>query len=127
VPGRPHGSCPHPLSGASRLGRLHPKRIQSYVRTELLEPFYDNQPDPQAARAALEKQHPLEPAEVASLATWLASDEAGFASGQPYIIDGALTAGRTFEWAPHSPSGLRVGRAQALQLGAQQRTLASWW
>jgi NAD(P)-dependent dehydrogenase (short-subunit alcohol dehydrogenase family) len=75
-----------------------------YVRTELLEQFYDNQPDPEAARAALEDRHPLrricEPAEVASLATWLASDEAGFASGQPYIIDGALTAGRTFDWAP---------------------------
>jgi NAD(P)-dependent dehydrogenase (short-subunit alcohol dehydrogenase family) len=75
-----------------------------YVRTDLLEQFYDNQPDPQAARAALEDRHPLrricEPAEVASLATWLASDEAGFASGQPYIIDGALTAGRTFDWAP---------------------------
>jgi NAD(P)-dependent dehydrogenase (short-subunit alcohol dehydrogenase family) len=75
-----------------------------YVRTELLEQFYDNQPDPAAARAGLEDRHPLrricEPGEVASLATWLASDEAGFASGQPYILDGALTAGRTFDWAP---------------------------
>jgi NAD(P)-dependent dehydrogenase (short-subunit alcohol dehydrogenase family) len=75
-----------------------------YVRTELLEQFYDNQPDPEGARAALEEKHPLrricEPAEVASLATWLASDEAGFTSGQPYVIDGALTAGRTFDWAP---------------------------
>ena len=74
-----------------------------YVRTELLEQFYDNQPDPQAARKSLAEKHPLrricEPSEVASLATWLASDEAAFASGQPYIIDGALTAGRTFEWA----------------------------
>jgi NAD(P)-dependent dehydrogenase (short-subunit alcohol dehydrogenase family) len=77
-----------------------------YVRTELLERFYDNQPEPQAARDSLEQKHPLgrvcEPAEVASLATWLASDEAAFASGQPYIIDGALTAGRTFEWADRS-------------------------
>jgi NAD(P)-dependent dehydrogenase (short-subunit alcohol dehydrogenase family) len=74
-----------------------------YVRTDLLEQFYDNQPDPQAARASLTQKHPLgricEPAEVASLTTWLASDEAAFVSGQPYIIDGALTAGRTYGWA----------------------------
>lgn len=74
-----------------------------YVRTDLLEQFYDNQPDPDAARASLTQKHPLgricEPAEVASLATWLASDEAAFVSGQPYVIDGALTAGRTFGWA----------------------------
>jgi NAD(P)-dependent dehydrogenase (short-subunit alcohol dehydrogenase family) len=74
-----------------------------YVRTDLLEQFYDNQPDPEAARASLSQKHPLgricEPAEVASLATWLASDEAAFVSGQPYVIDGALTAGRTFGWA----------------------------
>jgi NAD(P)-dependent dehydrogenase (short-subunit alcohol dehydrogenase family) len=74
-----------------------------YVRTDLLEQFYDSQRDPEAARASLTRKHPLgricEPAEVASLATWLASDEAAFVSGQPYIIDGALTAGRTFGWA----------------------------
>ena len=74
-----------------------------YVRTDLLEQFYDNQPDPEAARASLTQKHPLgricEPAEVASLATWLASDEAAFVSGQPYVIDGALTAGRTFGWS----------------------------
>lgn len=73
-----------------------------YVRTDLLEQFYDNQPDPEAARASLTQKHPLgricEPDEVASLATWLASDEAAFVSGQPYVIDGALTAGRTFSW-----------------------------
>jgi NAD(P)-dependent dehydrogenase (short-subunit alcohol dehydrogenase family) len=73
-----------------------------YVRTDLLEQFYENQPDPEAARASLSQKHPLgricEPDEVASLATWLASDEAAFVSGQPYVIDGALTAGRTFGW-----------------------------
>jgi NAD(P)-dependent dehydrogenase (short-subunit alcohol dehydrogenase family) len=78
-----------------------------YVRTELLEQFYESQPDPKAARDALERKHPLrricEPDEVASLATWLASDEAAFVSGQPYVIDGALTAGRTFDWAEKPP------------------------
>jgi hypothetical protein len=74
-----------------------------YVRTDLLGQFYDNKPDPEAARTSLTQKHPpgriCEPDEVASLATWLASDEAAFVSGQPYIIDGALTAGRTFGWA----------------------------
>jgi NAD(P)-dependent dehydrogenase (short-subunit alcohol dehydrogenase family) len=73
-----------------------------YVRTEMLEHYYRSQPDPQAVRGALTSRHPLrrlcEPDEVASLASWLASDEAGFASGQPYILDGALTTGRSFTW-----------------------------
>jgi NAD(P)-dependent dehydrogenase (short-subunit alcohol dehydrogenase family) len=75
-----------------------------YVRTELLEHFYDSQPDPSAARASLARMHPLgricEPAEIANLASWLASDEATLASGQPFILDGALTAGRTYAWGP---------------------------
>jgi len=73
-----------------------------YVRTEMLEHYYQSQPDPRAVRDALTSRHPLrrlcEPDEVASLASWLASDEAGFASGQPYILDGALTTGRAFTW-----------------------------
>ena len=73
-----------------------------YVRTQMLEHYYQSQPDPQAVRDALTSRHPLrrlcEPDEVASLASWLASDEAGFASGQPYILDGALTTGRSFTW-----------------------------
>jgi NAD(P)-dependent dehydrogenase (short-subunit alcohol dehydrogenase family) len=31
---------------------------------------------------------------VAALAAWLASDEASFATGQAYTLDGGLTAGR---------------------------------
>jgi len=68
----------------------------------MLERYYQSQPDPQAVREALTGRHPLrrlcEPDEIASLASWLASDEAGFASGQPYILDGALTTGRSFTW-----------------------------
>jgi NAD(P)-dependent dehydrogenase (short-subunit alcohol dehydrogenase family) len=73
-----------------------------YVRTEMLEHCYQSQPDPQAVREAVTGRYPLrrlcEPDEVASLASWLASDEAGFASGQPYVLYGALTAGRSFTW-----------------------------
>lgn len=70
----------------------------SYVRTDMLEQFFDAQPDPGEARAAAGGMHPLnrvsEPDEVASLASWLASDEAEFATGQSFVLDGGLTAGR---------------------------------
>jgi NAD(P)-dependent dehydrogenase (short-subunit alcohol dehydrogenase family) len=73
-----------------------------YVRTEMLEHFFDHQPDPAAARSLLASKHPLgricEPEEIAALATWLASDEAAFASGQPFVLDGALSAGRVLDW-----------------------------
>jgi len=74
-----------------------------YVRTAMLERFYDHQPDPDGARRALTGRHPLgricEVDEVAALAAWLACDEAGFATGQPFVIDGGLSAGRVFDWA----------------------------
>ena len=70
----------------------------SYVRSEMLEQFFAAQPKPDHARRDADRMHPLgrisEPEEVASLATWLASDEASFVSGHPFIIDGGLLAGR---------------------------------
>jgi len=70
----------------------------SYVATDMLEQFYDAQPDPAAARAGAAALHPLgrisTPAEVAALAVWLSSDDASFASGQAYVLDGGMTAGR---------------------------------
>jgi NAD(P)-dependent dehydrogenase (short-subunit alcohol dehydrogenase family) len=70
----------------------------SYVATDMLEQFYEAQPDPAAARAGADALHPLgrisTPAEVAALAVWLSSEEASFASGQAYVLDGGLTAGR---------------------------------
>ena len=63
-------------------------------------PFNDNllaqYPDPQAARAAVRKLHPLgrsgTPQDVAALVLWLAGDGAAFASGQVYVHDGGRTA-----------------------------------
>jgi NAD(P)-dependent dehydrogenase (short-subunit alcohol dehydrogenase family) len=70
----------------------------SYVATDMLEQYYDAQPDPAAARAGAAALHPLgrisTPAEVAALAAWLSSDDASFATGQAYVLDGGLTAGR---------------------------------
>ena len=77
----------------------------SYVATDMLEQFYDAQPDPAAARAGAATLHPLgrisTPAEVAALALWLSSDDAAFATGQAYVLDGGLTAGR-----PRAQEGL---------------------
>ena len=70
----------------------------SYVRSEMLEQFWAAQRDPDEARREADRMHPLgrisEPEEVASLATWLVSDEASFVSGHPFLIDGGLLAGR---------------------------------
>jgi len=70
----------------------------SYVETEMLEQYYAAQPDPDGVRAQASRLHPVgrtsSPDEVASLAVWLASDEASFANGQPFVLDGGLTAGR---------------------------------
>ncbi|HEX3188655.1 MAG TPA: SDR family oxidoreductase [Streptosporangiaceae bacterium] len=72
----------------------------SYVVTDMLQQFFDSQPDPRDARARAESVHALRrlstPDEVANLALWLASDESSFASGQSFVLDGGLTAGRSF-------------------------------
>jgi NAD(P)-dependent dehydrogenase (short-subunit alcohol dehydrogenase family) len=70
----------------------------SYVATDMLEQFYDAQPDPAAARASAAGLHALgrisSPREVAALALWLSSGDASFATGHAYVLDGGLTAGR---------------------------------
>jgi NAD(P)-dependent dehydrogenase (short-subunit alcohol dehydrogenase family) len=70
----------------------------SYVRTAMLEQFYDAQADPARARREAAELHPVrrisEPEEVAALTAWLVSDEATFASGREFVLDGGITAGR---------------------------------
>jgi NAD(P)-dependent dehydrogenase (short-subunit alcohol dehydrogenase family) len=81
----------------------------SYVVTDMLQQFFDSQPDPRDARAKAESAHALRrlstPDEVANLALWLASEESSFASGQAFVLDGELTAGRSFDL---SLSGVKV-------------------
>lgn len=70
-----------------------------HIDTALTQRYYDTTPDPAEARAKAEQLHPVgrlgQPQDVAEMAAWLATDEASFASGQCFVIDGALTAGRT--------------------------------
>jgi len=69
----------------------------SYVRTEMLEQFFASQPDAAAAREAGIAMHPIgrlaEPGDIASLAVFLASDQASFLTGHSYVADGGMTAG----------------------------------
>jgi meso-butanediol dehydrogenase/(S,S)-butanediol dehydrogenase/diacetyl reductase len=67
-----------------------------WIETEMVEDYIAHLPDPAAARANVEKLHPIgrtgRPADIAGLALWLASDESGFITGQQFVADGGLTA-----------------------------------
>lgn len=67
-----------------------------WIATAMADAAFDAQTDPSAARDNAIARHPLgrlgTPDDVANLATWLASDEAGFVSGSLFTIDGGLTA-----------------------------------
>lgn len=67
-----------------------------YIDTPMLRQFFgDAAGDPktwEAARAVHPTRRVGTPEDVASLATWLASEEARYASGQLWVLDGGLTA-----------------------------------
>lgn len=66
-----------------------------WIDTEFNEAFVRARPDPDAFRRGLTALHPVgrtgEPADVAAMVAWLASDEAGFITGQVHTIDGGRT------------------------------------
>ncbi len=67
-----------------------------WIETGMLEAGFDLAQDPDAARADALARHATrrfgKPADIAAMAVWLASDEAGFATGQLFTVDGGLTA-----------------------------------
>jgi|SRR5947209_90195 len=69
----------------------------SYVRTAMLEQFFQSQADPVAALAGGVAMHPIgrlaEPSDIADLAVFLASDRASFLTGHAYMADGGMIAG----------------------------------
>ena len=67
-----------------------------YVDTPMLQSFFGEAADGERVREAARDVHPTgrigTPEDVAGLVTWLASDEARYASGQLWVLDGGLTA-----------------------------------
>lgn len=67
-----------------------------WINTGMLEAGFDLAKDPVAAKRDALARHPVrrfgEPKDIAAMAVWLASSEAGFATGQLFTIDGGMTA-----------------------------------
>ncbi|SLN65144.1 3-oxoacyl-[acyl-carrier-protein] reductase FabG [Roseovarius albus] len=67
-----------------------------WIETGMLEAGFELSNDPAAARKDALARHATgrfgQPADIAAMAVWLASDEAGFATGQLFTIDGGMTA-----------------------------------
>ncbi|MDE0308963.1 MAG: SDR family oxidoreductase [Acidiferrobacterales bacterium] len=67
-----------------------------YVDTPMLASFFGDHAGTQAQEVAAREVHPLktygQPEDIANLVNWLASDEARYASGQLWVIDGGLSA-----------------------------------
>jgi meso-butanediol dehydrogenase/(S,S)-butanediol dehydrogenase/diacetyl reductase len=70
--------------------------LPGWVETDMADEGFALAGDPSAARADAVRRHPLgrlgRPADIASIVAWLASEEAAWATGQLFTIDGGLTA-----------------------------------
>ena len=84
-------ACDHGPEGI-RVNAICP----GYVNTPMLQSFFGDSGDIESLRQAVRDVHPLrtygEPVDVANLVNWLASDEARYASGQLWVLDGGLSA-----------------------------------
>ena len=84
-------ACDHGPEGI-RVNAICP----GYVDTPMLQQFFPSGTDPDDVRAAARNAHPLRtigtPTDMANLVNWLASDEARYATGQMWVLDGGLSA-----------------------------------
>lgn len=67
-----------------------------YVDTPMLQSFFGSSGDIESLKQAVRDVHPTgtygTPVDIANLVNWLAGDEARYASGQLWVIDGGLSA-----------------------------------
>ena len=67
-----------------------------YIDTPMLQSFFGDSGDVETLEQAIRDVHPMRrygtPDDVAGLVNWLAGDEARYASGQLWVLDGGLTA-----------------------------------
>ncbi|MDH3219342.1 MAG: SDR family oxidoreductase [Gammaproteobacteria bacterium] len=84
-------ACDHGPEGI-RVNAICP----GYVDTPMLRSFFGESGDIESLQQAVRDLHPTRsygtPQDIANLVNWLASDEARYASGQLWIIDGGLSA-----------------------------------
>ena len=67
-----------------------------YIDTPMLQRFFGTSGDIESLKEEVRHIHPMRrygtPADVASLVSWLSGDEAGYDSGQLWVLDGGLSA-----------------------------------
>ncbi len=67
-----------------------------YVDTPMLQSFFGDSGDIESLKQAVRDVHPIRnygtPHDIANLVNWLAGDEARYATGQLWVIDGGLSA-----------------------------------
>ena len=84
-------ACDHSPEGI-RVNAVCP----GYVDTPMLQSFFQESGDIESLQQAVRDVHPLRtygtPTDIANLVNWLASDEARYASGQLWVLDGGLSA-----------------------------------
>jgi len=92
----------HPVLGRLTLGYaplIDRRRALVATRLSVFPERPDAVPDPQALLAARIRSHPLgrigTPEEIGQAVAWLCGDEAGWVTGQDFVMDGglSLTAG----------------------------------
>lgn len=67
-----------------------------WIATAMADAAFDAMEDPEGARRSAIERHPVGrlglPEDVAAMVSWLASDEAGYATGSIFTLDGGLNA-----------------------------------
>lgn len=68
-----------------------------FVETPMIQGYFADQPDPEAARRHAANMHPLgrlgRPTDIADAFVYLASDEASWVTGTALVVDGGLISG----------------------------------